>query len=130
MPAFYECLLVVLFLNLTIDRTFIFVDFILSTSVLFCLFFQGVTILPLPVMMRVHLRGVVIGVGVVLSIVILVSLVNTFDAPRTRRGTRNSDEDGAGGAAERPQKGARSKKHAPKARNRFKSPQETIHPSR
>ncbi|XP_070192345.1 uncharacterized protein [Littorina saxatilis] len=79
--------------------------------------------------MRVHLRGVVIGVGILLSVVLIVSLFNAFDAPpggskkaRSRHALSmevdgdDDDVDDMEGAS------PRSRKTAPKAHNSRSSP--------
>ena len=67
--------------------------------------------------MRVHLRGVVIGVGVLLSVVLIVSLFNAFDSSSDDKSARSRHAlsmDGEEQAGQSP----RWRKIAPKARNR------------
>ena len=66
--------------------------------------------------MRVHLRGVVIGVGVLLSVVLIVSIFNAYDASADGKSSRHAlsmegEEEEAGLSP-------RSRKTALKARNR------------
>jgi hypothetical protein len=92
------------------DTNLHFFDMLIKND--FSLFFP-------PRRMRVHLRGVVIGVGALLAVVVVVSLFNAMDEPSSTRQGRSrhaymdeEDEDEAGPAP-------RSRKNsAPRARNR------------
>ena len=67
--------------------------------------------------MRVHLRGVVIGVGVLLSIVLIVSLFNAYDSSEDGTGSHSRNAlSMEGGDAAGPS--SRSRKSVPRARNR------------
>lgn len=77
--------------------------------------------------MRVHLRGVVIAVGVLLLLVLVIALFNAFTSPRLHMRTRQLKglkateiaEDSIGDGSETDTTAARTKKPSIRARSRY-----------